>query len=118
MKHKINLEFSLFNTQLNKIALIRSEEVRVVISADVCALNSKMFVFIYESGFVSVQFSFDLLGLNSYHSSNYKIDCCVMLIRQKNFSNFWMQPHWNKSSGKIIQAELGSAYYCHPCPLH
>ena len=65
MKRIINLEFSLFHTQLNKIALQRSEEARVVCRADVCALNSEMFVFIDESGFVSVQFLLDLLGLRT-----------------------------------------------------
>lgn len=107
MKRIINLEFSLFNTQLNKIELQRSEEARVVFRADVCALNSEMFLFIDESGFVSVQFLFDLLGLNSFHSSNCKIDCCVMLIGQKNFSNLWTQPRWKRCSAKTIQAELG-----------
>ena len=91
MKRIINLDFSLFHTQLNKIALQRSEEARVVFRADVFALNSKIFVFIDESGFVSVQFLFDLLGLNSFHSSNYKIDFCVMFIGQKNFSNLWAE---------------------------
>ena len=102
MKSTINQEFSLFNTQLSKIALQRSEEARVVFRADVCALNSEMFVFIDESGFVSVQFLFDLLGLNSFHSSSCKIDCCFTLIGQKNFSNLWTQPHWKKSSGETI----------------
>ena len=37
-------------------------------------------MFIDESGFVRVQLLFDLLGFNSFHSSNCKIDCCVMLI--------------------------------------
>ena len=89
MERTINLKYSLFNTQLNKIALQRSEEVRVVFRADVCALNSQMFVFTDESGFVSIQFLFDLLGLNSFHYSNRKINCCVMFIGQKNFSNLW-----------------------------
>ena len=43
-----------FPNQLNKIALQRSEDARVVFRSNVCALDSEMFVFIDESGFVSI----------------------------------------------------------------
>ena len=38
-----------FPNQLNKIALQRSEDARVVFRSNVCALDSEMFVFIDES---------------------------------------------------------------------
>lgn len=59
MKHSYNLTFTLFSSKLNKIALQRSKEARVVFQENVCTLNSEMFVFIDESGFVSVHF-FDI----------------------------------------------------------
>ena len=45
---------AFFPNQLSKIALQRSEEARVVFHSLVCALDSEMFVFIDESGFVSI----------------------------------------------------------------
>jgi len=48
--------------KLNKIALQRSEEARVVFRANICTLNSEMFVFRDESGFVSVHFLFGLFS--------------------------------------------------------
>ena len=50
--------------QLNKIALQAYKRERVVFRGDVCAFNFEMFDFIDESGFVSIQFLFGLLGLN------------------------------------------------------
>ena len=50
--------------QLKKIALQASKRERVVFRGDVCALNSEMFDFIDESGFVGIQFLFGLLCLN------------------------------------------------------
>ena len=64
MKRTINLEFSLFNIQPNKIALERSEEVWVVFRVDVCALKSEMYVFIDESGIVRDKLSHNLFPFN------------------------------------------------------
>ena len=68
-----NLEFSLFHTHPNKVALQRSEEATVVFRADACVHRGKR-------GFVGVQFLFDLIGLNLFHSSNRKIDFFVFVL--------------------------------------
>jgi len=39
--------------KLNKIALQRSEEARVLFRTNVCAMDPEMFVFLDENGFVS-----------------------------------------------------------------